>query len=887
MGYLLLTAFVYNQIIQNTSRHNNNDARRDHHLSLSNSPLILANKNPNIGNRGILKVAQPLRHALARVCQIDGSSMRDMHRNSTGSTNTNKISSSAIRLPSPQQSLRRLGLCSQIATGEHSSPIVFPEKRGKVKATSRKTSVPPTTIRPDDQDITKNFEHRIDIAGAGGGGGDEKSDLLGYVVFSGKLILDKRKLATINNAAADAQQSSSDITNQNAVDAKLTSKALAWGSHVLHLYDVISVSYNAGLRHFTVHSYPLKEASCGLSCFIKSRRSRKDFRFVASSIEEALQWVGGFADQHCFVNCLPHPLLSSKKQASSELLHTDTPPELLFRCKTPPKMLVILNHDQVGVVQVKFSMALWNPYLRSLFQFLPPKPPPFPPPPPPSVLLPLTRRRGGFIPSCLSNDAVSTRNFDRGFTVLNGLLSRDNQKEGISIPIGIIPAGSDNSLVWTVLGVRDPVSAAMAIVKGGLTATDVFAVEWIQTNKIHYGLTVSYYGFLSDVLELSEKYQKRFGPLRYFVAGFFKFLCLPHYSYEVEYLPASKTEGEGKLSGEKEVVDMSDLYTDIMSRSNKDGMPRASSLSSIDSIMTPSRISGGDLDTCSSTHASTEPSELVRGLDPKSKRLSSGRGNVTAEPEVIHPQLPLSTTPNWPRTRSKSRNDKGWTGLTTTHDTSRWGNTATNDREDISSTLSDPGPIWDAEPKWDAEPNNWDVENPIELPGPSDDTEIGSAKEVVPHFGDKWVVSKGQFLGILVCNHACRTVQSSQVVAPKAEHDDNTLDLLLVHGSGRLRLLRFFLLLQMGRHLSLPYVEYVKVKSVRIKPGKHTHSGCGIDGELFPLNGQNSAGLLVAFVYDNRVLFNSFMGSGKFMYLLIYMNPDAQFVLQISYRCNS
>lgn len=49
--------------------------------------------------------------------------------------------------------------------------------------------------------------------------------------------------------------------------------------------------------------------------------------------------------------------------------------------------------------------------------------------------------------------------------VLNGLLSRDNQKEGISIPIGIVPAGSDNSLVWTVLGVRDPVSAAIAIVK--------------------------------------------------------------------------------------------------------------------------------------------------------------------------------------------------------------------------------------------------------------------------------------------------------------------------------------------------------------------------------------------------------------------------------------
>lgn len=49
--------------------------------------------------------------------------------------------------------------------------------------------------------------------------------------------------------------------------------------------------------------------------------------------------------------------------------------------------------------------------------------------------------------------------------VLNGLLSRNDEKEAISIPIGIIPAGSDNSLVWTVLGVRDPVSAAIAIVK--------------------------------------------------------------------------------------------------------------------------------------------------------------------------------------------------------------------------------------------------------------------------------------------------------------------------------------------------------------------------------------------------------------------------------------
>lgn len=309
---------------------------------------------------------------------------------------------------------------------------------------------------------------------------------------------------------------------------------------------------------------------------------------------------------------------------------------------------------------------------------------------------------------------------------------------------------------------------------------------------------------LAVVLELSEKFQKRFGPLRYFVAGFLKFFCLPKYNYEVEYLPARIESGDGKDPGDHQIVDMSELYTDIMRRSSKEGLPRASSLSSIDSIMTPSRISGADFD-------STEPSEYVRAIDPKSKRLSAGRSNITAEPEVIHPQPPHSVTPTWPRTRSKSRTDKGWTGTITTNDPTRssWGNTATYDKEDISSTLSDPGPIWDAEPRWDSEPN-WDVENPIELPGPPEENE---KKESTPRSEENWVIAKGQYLGVLVCNHSCKTVQSlsSQVVAPKAEHDDNTLDLLLVRGSGRFKLLRFFLRLQMGTHLSLPYVEYIKV----------------------------------------------------------------------------
>ncbi|KAG4958801.1 hypothetical protein AAZX31_13G053400 [Glycine max] len=91
---------------------------------------------------------------------------------------------------------------------------------------------------------------------------------------------------------------------------------------------------------------------------------------------------------------------------------------------------------------------------RSLFQFLPPKPPPFPPPPPPSVLLPLTRRRGGFISSCLSDDAVSTRNFDRGFTVIAAMLRRIEPLDNSAISKGVSPAARDSmkQTISTMLG---------------------------------------------------------------------------------------------------------------------------------------------------------------------------------------------------------------------------------------------------------------------------------------------------------------------------------------------------------------------------------------------------------------------------------------------------
>lgn len=168
-----------------------------------------------------------------------------MQKSGSGSRNSNLPS---LRVSVPQQSLRRLGLCSQIATatgGQHSSPIVFPEKQKRNRVKGSRRGGDATAPTPTD-DSEKPFEHRIDIGGGpggGGGGGDEKSNLLGYVVFSGKLILDKRDTTHVNATSTEGQKqtSSSDISNQDAVNARLTSKALIWGSHMLALEDVISV----------------------------------------------------------------------------------------------------------------------------------------------------------------------------------------------------------------------------------------------------------------------------------------------------------------------------------------------------------------------------------------------------------------------------------------------------------------------------------------------------------------------------------------------------------------------------------------------------------------------------------------------------------------------
>jgi len=280
------------------------------------------------------------------------------------------------------------------------------------------------------------------------------------------------------------------------------------------------------------------------------------------------------------------------------------------------------------------------------------------------------------------------------------------------------------------------------------------------------------------VLELSAKYQRRCGRLRYFVAGVLRLLCLSHYTCEVHYLPA--------LSG----LDAEHVEVDHgIHNPTLDPGPLASSIDSSPVLAAPTRLNSNS-DFAGVVNASYEPSDYVRGLDGKTKR---------PLPRIITPDeetVTVSSASPSPRARTRSKSKAKSVGSTAP---GAW-------REVTGSCLGDTVSTT-AGTRW----------GPLE--GMSDVNAGGAETDIAKsrvHFlveDEKWENRGGPFLGVIMCNHQCKTVQciQSQALAPPAEHDDGNVHLLLVHNVGRLQLLRFFLLMQFGRHISLPFVECIKV----------------------------------------------------------------------------
>jgi diacylglycerol kinase family enzyme len=121
--------------------------------------------------------------------------------------------------------------------------------------------------------------------------------------------------------------------------------------------------------------------------------------------------------------------------------------------------------------------------------------------------------------------------------VINGLYSRNDSGEGLKIPLGILPAGSTNCLACSI-GMRQPLAAAFAIIRGVTKPLDVLKVDLSSDRKSILAVCGVSYGFISEVNTHAGKWRWLFGPSRYTVCGVNTLLRSPmKYHVDCRYIP--------------------------------------------------------------------------------------------------------------------------------------------------------------------------------------------------------------------------------------------------------------------------------------------------------------------------------------------------------------
>lgn len=113
--------------------------------------------------------------------------------------------------------------------------------------------------------------------------------------------------------------------------------------------------------------------------------------------------------------------------------------------------------------------------------------------------------------------------------VFNGLVMKESKKHNVNIddieaelpkpqlPVGIIPAGSTNTIAYCLHGTSDVQTAVLQVIFGGTLGLDLVSVYNEQKLLKLYGSVISY-GYLGDIILESEKY-RWMGPKRYEFTG--------------------------------------------------------------------------------------------------------------------------------------------------------------------------------------------------------------------------------------------------------------------------------------------------------------------------------------------------------------------------------
>ncbi|XP_057296040.1 ceramide kinase-like [Hydractinia symbiolongicarpus] len=134
--------------------------------------------------------------------------------------------------------------------------------------------------------------------------------------------------------------------------------------------------------------------------------------------------------------------------------------------------------------------------------------------------------------------------------IINGMLRyRDGSHKVVKsskdkpLIIGIIPAGSTDTVAYCTSGTNCPITAALHIILGDQLPLDVCSVS--ESDKfLKYSVSLMGYGYFGDLAKESEAL-RWMGPKRYEVAGFKRFMVNRSYEGEISFVE-TQTEVESK-----------------------------------------------------------------------------------------------------------------------------------------------------------------------------------------------------------------------------------------------------------------------------------------------------------------------------------------------------
>lgn len=148
------------------------------------------------------------------------------------------------------------------------------------------------------------------------------------------------------------------------------------------------------------------------------------------------------------------------------------------------------------------------------------------------------------------------------FEWLNGIMERPDRDQAISLPMGIIPAGSGNALAAAVLSSKKEqyfknahLHSAFCAAKGQSSPMDVVEVHY--GNKTVYSFLAVVWGIISDI-DIESEWLRFIGSPRFTIQAFIRIINLRKYNGRLSYLPAegyeyrkdSTTLMEGSNDGE-------------------------------------------------------------------------------------------------------------------------------------------------------------------------------------------------------------------------------------------------------------------------------------------------------------------------------------------------